>query len=239
MTASAGRHLRVVADDPAGSRAAGAAPVLIPALDGAAAAPAFSGDPVTEAYRLRMPGVGGRFLFAIARAAAAGGWQACDTVALVAAIEERSCMWVVAPTLRAIAPVGPAGRPALLRRRQMATFEHGRWWLSGCDVERLRAAASAAPGAYLTRAVVLSGRRVPRPVRAALDAPGVATGTLERGLAATLHTRWAAELLVAPSITRAGLAVLRDRVAGAPRCGWCRTPVLGVRCPRCSVGTNR
>lgn len=240
MTAAARRHLTVVADRPGSpSSPATAPPVLVPALDGAAVVPALSGDPVIEAYRLRLPGVGGRFLVAIAQAAAAGGWQACDTVALVAAIEERSCMWVIAPTLRAMAAVGPSGRPALLRRRQMATFEHGRWQLSGCDIDRLRAAASAAPGAQLTRVAVLSGRRVPNPVLRALELPDGAAGRLEHGLAAALRTRWAAELLIAPAITRAGLGVLRDRVAGAPRCGWCRTPVLGVHCPRCTTGAAR
>ena len=42
-----------------------------------------------------------------------------------------------------------------------------------------------------------------------------------------LDMRWALELAVAPTLTAAGLSTLREQVASAPRCGWCRLPVIG------------
>ena len=59
-------------------------------------------------------------------------------------------------------------------------------------------------------------------------------GELDRGLAAALGVRWTVELLVAPALRADSLMALRERVASAPRCGWCGVPMLGPVCRRCS-----
>ena len=42
------------------------------------------------------------------------------------------------------------------------------------------------------------------------------------------------QLLVAPSIPSGSLVGLREQVAAAPRCGWCRAPLVGSICRRCA-----
>ena len=64
---------------------------------------------------------------------------------------------------------------------------------------------------------------------------GAVAGRLDGGLARELDIRWALELAVAPTLTAAGLSTLREQVASAPRCGWCRLPVIGTACPRCAL----
>jgi hypothetical protein len=66
----------------------------------------------------------------------------------------------------------------------------------------------------------------------------VHVGALERGLAASLGVEWTVELLVAPALPSGSLMALRERVAGAPRCGWCGVPVLGPACRRCLTGAR-
>jgi hypothetical protein len=56
---------------------------------------------------------------------------------------------------------------------------------------------------------------------------------MERGLAASLGARWTVEMLVAPAIPSGSLVALREQVATAPRCSWCRAPLIGSTCRRC------
>jgi hypothetical protein len=159
-------------------------------------------------------------------------------VALVAAVEERTCMWVAAPNLRRMVSAGLLRRPRLPRRPAGAVYEQGRWRRARCDADALVTALAPA-GAGATRIAALSGAGVPKELARAVQADGCRSGRLGAGLAAALHVRWAVEVVVGPGITAAGLAILRDQIAGAPRCSWCRTPVLGVRCPRCAGGDTR
>ena len=59
------------------------------------------------------------------------------------------------------------------------------------------------------------------------------------GLAASLGVRWTVELLVAPALPAGSLMALRERIASAPRCGWCGVPMLGADCRRCLPGRGR
>lgn len=213
-------------------------PLLIGALAGRAVAPALAGDPSVETYRLRLPGIGGRWLAGIASEAAGRGWAGADVVALVAAVEERTCMWIAAPNLRRMVAAGLLGRTHLPRRHAGAIYEQGSWRWARCDGDALVSALTPADAA-VTRVAAISGDRAPGDLVSALESGGCRSGRLGTGLAAALQTRWAVELVVGPAVSAAGLGVLRDQIAGAPRCGWCRTPVLGVRCPRCAGGEPR
>jgi hypothetical protein len=96
-----------------------------------------------------------------------------------------------------------------------------------------RAAASAPAGSAVVLAAASGRHRPPAAALAALQRTGVPTGRLADGLASELDVPWALELLLAPLLAPAALAALRERIAAAPRCGWCRTPVLGSACRRC------
>ena len=87
-------------------------------------------------------------------------------------------------------------------------------------------------------AAAVSGARAPERLVAAVQAEGVHVGALERGLAASLGVDWTVELLVAPALPAGSLMALRERVAAAPRCGWCGVPVLGPACRRCLPGSR-
>jgi len=233
------RHLTLVPEAAEDDRHRPAQPpLLIAALAGRAVAPALAGDPSVETYRLRLPGIGGRWLAGIAAEAAARGWPATDVVALVAAVEDRTCMWLAAPNLGRLVGAGLLGRARLPRRRAGAMFEQGLWRWARCDGESLVSALTPADAA-VTRIAAVSGARPPADLVRALESGGCRSGRLDTGLAAAMGTRWAVELVVGPTVSAAGLGVLRDQIAGAPRCSWCRTPVLGVRCPRCAGGDRR
>jgi hypothetical protein len=171
-------------------------------------------------FRSRLPGLGARFLAALAADVERRGWRAGETRGLLAAAEERCGLWLLAPR--------PLGRP------------RAAVWRAGAPVPvggGLRALTSAAASAHAGSAVAVAAtsgrRRPPAAAVAGLQRAGVPIGRLTDGLAGELDVPWALELLLAPLLAPAALAALRERIAAAPRCGWCRTPVLGSACRRC------
>jgi hypothetical protein len=193
--------------------------------------PHHSGGPL----ELRLPGIGGRYLEGVAAYVTAHGWSPLETAALVAALEERSSIWIACSSSRALVRAGLAAEPARLRRAGAVRFGGGRWRAARLPPaatisELMRAGISR--GALCAAAE--SGRRAPRCVLEAATAGGARTASMERGLAAALGARWAVELLVAPAIPSGSLVALREQIAAAPRCAWCRTPLIGSTCRRCS-----
>jgi hypothetical protein len=67
----------------------------------------------------------------------------------------------------------------------------------------------------------------------------VRSGRLEAGLAAALGVAWTVELVLVPALPPGSLMALRERVAAAPRCGWCGVPMPAGRCRRCQPETAR
>ena len=212
---------------------------LVPALTAAARfarhhrIPAHHGGGPLE---LRLPGIGGRYLEGVAAHVAANGWPPGEAAALVAAIEDRCSMWILCSSSRALVRAGLATEPrGRFGRAGAARYGEGRW-----HAVRIPAAATVAEvmragnarGAVCVAAG--SGRLPPESVMRAAAACGARTGSMERGLAAALHVRWAVELLVAPAIPAGSLVALREQVAAAPHCGWCRTPLIGATCRRCA-----
>lgn len=215
---------------------------LVPALTAAArvarhhAIPAQSrGGPL----ELRLPGIGGRYLEGLAAHVAAHGWPAAEVAALVAAIEDRSSMWIMCSSSRALVRAGLSRERAGLGRAGAARFGDTRWHAvrmlpaaTVADVMR----AGRARGAVCAAAA--SGRRAPESIVRAAAAGGARTASMPHGLAAALDVRWAVELLVAPAIPADSLVALREQVAAAPRCGWCRTPLIGATCRRCAPASR-
>jgi hypothetical protein len=187
-----------------------------------------------ESLDLRLPGIGGRYLEGVAAHVATLGWPAGAAAALVAALEDRCSMWIICSSARALARAGLAPEGAHLRRAGAARFAAGRWSPARIRPDRsvtdlMR--AGTARGAVCAAAE--SGRMPPPSVVRAAAAGGARTASMERGLAAALGTRWAVEMLVAPAIPSGSLLALREQVAAAPRCGWCRAPLIGSTCRRC------
>ena len=195
-------------------------------------AAARSPESELEIVHLAAVGVGARYLGAVGGRAAAAGWAPHEICCLVSEVERRMTSWVCGPRL----PLGRL-RPELLRRRSASVLGGGRW--------RAVAAAPALPAEVLERGLArastclaaLSGNGGGW-ADERLDAwrrAGAVAGRLDGGLARELDIRWALELAVAPTLTAAGLSTLREQVASAPRCGWCRLPVIGTACPRCAL----
>jgi hypothetical protein len=227
MTAAAGASPPAAAERPVQLVSAFSAAGRVARAEGLAGAGAVGHD-------LRLPGIGGRYLAGIAAHAHARGWGALEVVALLEAVEERSAMWVVAPSAASLRRAGliGAGRG---RRRACARWSGGRWARVPVDPAAL-AGVAAAGGSRAVCVAAVSGVRAPDRLVSAVQAMGVRVGTLERGLAASLGVDWTVELLVAPALPAGSLMALRERVAAAPRCGWCGVPVLGPACRRCLPG---
>jgi hypothetical protein len=189
------------------------------------------------AYDLRLPGIGGRYLAGIAAHAHERGFGAAEATALLDAVEARSSMWVVAPSAAALRRAGliEAGSR---RRGACARWATRRWSRVSLDIPALAAVATAG-GARAVCAAAVSGAGAPDRLVAAVRADGVRLGAMDAGLAATLGVAWAVELLVAPALPAGSLMALRERVASAPRCGWCGVPMLGTDCNRCLPGGRR
>jgi len=214
---------------------------LIPALSPQARAARRHGIPsppdvAARELELRLPGIGGRYLAGVARHLSASNWSAEETAALLAALEDRCTMWIACSPGEALAHAGLAPeRPGRLRRTRAARFSGGRW--RGAPIpaaetvaELMRAGATR--GAICVAAQ--SGRLPPPGMIRAAALGGAHTASMDRGLAAALGARWAVELLVAPAIPSGSLVGLREQIAGALRCGWCRAPLVGATCRRCS-----
>jgi hypothetical protein len=189
-----------------------------------------------EIVHLTAVGIGARYLEAVGGRAAASGWAPHEICCLVSEVERRMTSWVCGPRL----PLGRA-RPELLPRRSAAVLGGGRW--------RVAASVSGIPDEMLERGLARGSSCL-----AALSGPGgrwadelldgwrqagAVAGRLDGGLARELGIRWTLDLAVAPTLTASGLSTLREQVASAPRCGWCRLPVLGTACPRCAVEDAR
>jgi hypothetical protein len=214
---------------------------LVPALSAASRIARHHGipparQPAPGSLELRLPGIGGRYLQGVAAHVEALGWPAGDAAALVAAIEDRCSMWIVCSPPRALVRAGLASDTARLRRAGAARFAGGRW--SRAPIPAPVTVTELVRAGYARGAVCAAAEsgRGPRSgiVRAAAAAAGGArTASMERGLAAALGARWAVELLVAPAIPPGSLVGLREQVAVAPRCSWCRAPLIGSTCRRC------
>lgn len=239
MSARPARRLRVAAGADASAPAAVERPVqLVSALTAAGRVARAEGLAAVGVigHELRLPGIGGRYLAGIAAHAHARGWGALEVVALLDAVEARSAMWVVTPSAGSLRRAGliADGRGP---RRACARWSGGRWARVPVDPSAL-AAVAAAGGTRAVCAAAVSGARAPERLVAAVQAEGVHVGALERGLAASLGVDWTVELLVAPALPAGLLMALRERVAAAPRCGWCGVPVLGPACRRCLPGSR-
>jgi hypothetical protein len=186
-------------------------------------------------HELRLPGIGGRYLAGIAAHAHERGWAAVEVAALLDAVEDRSAMWIVCPSAAALRRAGLTEGGG--RRTVCARWSSGRWSRIGLDIPALSAVV-AAGGTRGVCAAAVSGTGAPRRLLEAVHASGVHTGLLERGLAASLGVRWTVELLVATALPPGSLMALRERVASAPRCGWCGVPLLGPDCRRCLPGAR-
>jgi hypothetical protein len=235
----------VSAPDPA-LRLAPAVPVdgreveLIPALAAASRIARHHGiSPqvrvALDSYELRLPGIGGRYLAGVAAHVAGQGWSAMEAAALLGALEDRCSMWVVSPSGASLVRAGLALEGARARRAAATRFTGGgldRVQIPAagtvCDVMR----AGIARGAVCAAAE--SGRRPPSDLVRAAAAGGARTASMDKGLASALGARWTIELLVAPAIPTGSLVGLREQVAAAPRCGWCRAPLVGSTCRRCA-----
>lgn len=186
-----------------------------------------------EVLHLTAVGVGVRYLDAVARRAAEAGWTAREIMCLVSEVELRMTAWAAGPRL----PLG--GTQGLLPRRRNAVMSSGRW--------RSVPAGHALPDEMLDRGLARAGTILAalsgRPASwaedrlAAWQRAGAVGGRLDSGLARDLSVSWALELVVAPTLSSPGLSTLREQIASAPSCGWCRLPVLGTACPRCALET--
>jgi hypothetical protein len=212
---------------------------LVPALSAASRIARHHGipparQPAPGSLELRLPGIGGRYLQGVAAHVEALGWPAGDAAALVAAIEDRCSMWIVCSPPRALVRAGLASDTARLRRAGAARFAGGRW--SRAPIPAPVTVTELVRAGYARGAVCAaaeSGRGQRSGIVRAAAAGGARTASMERGLAAALGARWAVELLVAPAIPPGSLVGLREQVAVAPRCSWCRAPLIGSTCRRC------
>lgn len=222
---------------PEGSEAAGQPLRLVSALSAAgriARAEGLAGGG-ERGHELRLPGIGGRYLAGVAAHAHERGWAPVEVAALLDAVEDRSAMWIVCPSAAALRRAGliEGGRG----RTVCARWASGCWSRIALDVPALAAVAAAGRTRGVCASAV-SGTGAPRRLVEAVHAGGVHTGVLERGLATSLGVRWTVELLVATALPPGSLMALRERVASAPRCGWCGVPLLGPDCRRCLPGAR-
>lgn len=195
-------------------------------------AAARSPESELEIVHLTAVGVGARYVEAVAGRAACTGWAPHEICCLVSEVERRMTSWVCGPRV----PLGRL-RPELLRRRSASVLGGGRW--------RPVAASPALPTEALERGLARgstclaalsgSGGGWADELLDVWRRAGAVAGRLDGGLARELDIRWALELAVAPTLTAAGLSTLREQVASAPRCGWCRLPVIGTACSRCAL----
>jgi hypothetical protein len=239
VSARPGRRLRVAAVSETEVSASAVSPLeLVSALSAAGrfARAEGLGSGGELAYELRLPGIGGRYLAGIAAYAHGRGFGALEAAALLDAVEERSAMWVVCPSAAALRRAGliEGGHG---RCSACARWSSGGWSRVPLDVSAL-AAVAAAGGARAVCAAAVSGTGAPERLVAAVRADGVRLGTLGGGLAASLGVPWTVELLIAPALPGGSVMALRERVASAPRCGWCGVPMLGADCRRCLPGAR-
>jgi hypothetical protein len=189
------------------------------------AVPASSEPATAEVGRSRLPGLGARFLASLSSEAGRRGWTEVETLGLIVAAEERCALWVVAAR-------------SFHRQPRVMAWRTGRLVQAAGGLDAVVAAAAAAPArmAVCLAAVSAPAGSPAPPVLAALREAGARVGRVDDGLAATLRLPWAVEVLIAPALAPESLAGLRERISSAPRCAWCRLPVLGSSCSRCRRG---
>jgi hypothetical protein len=188
-----------------------------------------------DSHELRLPGIGGRYLAGVATHVAVRGWPAAEVGALLAALEDRCAMWIVCSSGAALVRAGLGPEVARPLRAAATRFAGGRWGpvrIPATETVAGLMRAGSARGAVCAAAE--SGRLPPSSFLRAAAAGGARTASMDRGLARALGARWVIELLVAPSIPSGSLVGLREQVAAAPRCGWCRAPLVGSTCRRCT-----
>jgi hypothetical protein len=190
---------------------------------------------VRAGYELRLPGIGGRYLAGLAAHAHEQGWQGGEVAALLDAVEGRASMWIVSPSAAALRRAGLLDTGG--SRKACARWSAGRWGHAPVDADALARVAAAGRARAVCIAAV-SGTGAPRRIVDAVGADGVQLGWLDGGLAASLRVPWTVELLVAPALPGGSLMALRERIASAPRCGWCGVPMLGPDCTRCLPGAR-
>ena len=186
-------------------------------------------------HELRLPGIGGRYLAGLAAHAHEQGWHPPEVAALLDAVEDRASMWIVAPSAASLRRAGLIGSGG--SRKACARWSAARWMHVPIDPESLTRVAAAGRARAVCIAAV-SGSGAPRRVVSAVGAEGVELGWLDGGLATSLQVAWTVELLVAPAVPARSLMALRERIASAPRCGWCGVPMLGADCTRCLPGAR-
>ena len=175
-------------------------------------------------YAPRLPGLGARYLSGLERELQALGWAPIESHGLLAAAEERCGLWLVTPR-------------RISRRARVRAWRGGRFLDAPGGLSDLAAACTSAPGTLaVCLAAVMGGGEPPRGLIGMLAANSVPVGRVSAGPESGRRARWAVEVLVAPSLGASVLAGLRERVAAAPRCAWCHTPVLGSACTRCRGG---
>jgi hypothetical protein len=176
---------------------------------------------VHQPFRPQLPGLGARYLSSLAADAGRRGWSEGEMLGLLAAAEERCALWAVTPR-------------SLRRTPCVSRWASGGWSDAAGGLDDVVAAAASAPSRMAVCLAAVSGPKIPpRRLVAPLECRGVQIGKVSPGVAGDLATPWAIEVLIAPALAPGGLAGLRERIASAPRCAWCRIPVLGSSCPRC------
>jgi hypothetical protein len=215
-------------------------PVVSGSAQGRAAAllAARTADAELELVPLMLTGIGARYLAVAARRAARLGWTGAELATLVRELERHTFSLAIAPSLRALERRVSTPRRLPRGRRAGLRFAGEHWEPCPTGGEAIVRLAETGLAREATCAAALSGRP-PRDVRAlagGLGELGVRLGA--GGLAGDLGVRWAFEVLVAPAAGPASLSGVRERIAAAPRCGWCRKPVLGDRCRACAPGVQ-
>lgn len=187
-----------------------------------------------ELVPLLLTGIGARYLAVAARRAAQLGWSGDELATLTRELERHTFSLAMAPSLRGLERRVSAARRLPRARRAGMRFAGDGWEPCPTGAEAVKRLAETGLARGATCAAGLSGRP-PRDVRLlAGDLSELRVRLGGSGLAGDLGVRWAFELLVAPPAGAASLSGLREQIAAAPRCGWCRKPVLGDRCRACA-----
>jgi hypothetical protein len=214
--------------------------LLIPPAAGdlsvALAAQRLRRDQITI-IRLGLPGIAGRQVERVIRAAAARGWHPAELAALAGELERYAEVDLIAPGT-SLAPFS-ARRARFRRRVSRVRCVDGRWTPEPASPDAMERALHEALARDRDCAVCISGRKVPA------EWVALAHGSREQhvpvalkadGLAAALGATWAVEVLSGPRLDENALSMLRERIVAAPRCGWCGTPIPGRTCVRCAPG---
>lgn len=171
-----------------------------------------------EVFQPRLPGIGARYLSSLADAARTHGWQPAEITGLLAAAETRSTLWVVSG--RRVPPGS-----TVVRWQAGALIPTG-------DVGRLLDVIGAAESHGAVCLAAISGPTPARLVEQFAGA-GARLGRASARDAVPRSARWSVEVLRTPVLLEDSMPALREQLASAPRCGWCRMPVLGTACRRC------